>query len=103
MTDLLGTGRDNTVVYRIVWPSGEVRWVRSAATLQYDSGVAVRAVGFIIDVTEAKRTELAMRNANNALQQRTQILARQNLQDPLTGIANRRYLTFIKISVVAGV
>jgi PAS domain S-box-containing protein len=85
-------GADYAVVFRIVRPNGDVRWVRSAAHLQHKDGTPMRAVGFIVDVTDAWRGELALRNANRNLEKERRSLARQALEDPLTGVANRRHL-----------
>lgn len=91
--ELMAANRDYAITFRIVRPDGEVRWVRSAACLVQDAtGAAVRAVGFVLDVTDARRGELALRDANRALQAEKSWLARQNLEDALTGIANRRHL-----------
>jgi len=91
--ELIATNKDYAIEFRILRPSGEVRWVRSAACLvQNEEGVPARAIGFVIDVTDARRGEMALRDANRLLQEEKSSLARQSLEDPLTGIANRRYL-----------
>ncbi len=66
------------MTFRIVRPDGEIRWIRSAASVVRDEGGApLRAVGFITDITDA--------------QQAAASLKRQTLEDPLTGLANRRH------------
>jgi diguanylate cyclase (GGDEF)-like protein len=91
--DLISAHRDYAIVFRIVRPDGDVRWVRSAAcVIQDKEGAPSRAVGFVVDITDARRGELALRAANRALEEEKTSLVRQNLEDPLTGIANRRYL-----------
>ena len=46
------------VEYRVVWPNGEVRWLRDRAEVKLDaSGRAVRIRGVTQDVTDRKRTE----------------------------------------------
>jgi len=91
--ELIATNKDYAIEFRILRPSGEVRWVRSAACLvQNEEGVPARAIGFVIDVTDARRGEMALRDANRLLQEGKSSLARESLEDPLTGIANRRYL-----------
>ncbi|AZI35750.1 diguanylate cyclase [Caenibius tardaugens NBRC 16725] len=89
--ELVAQKADYGIVFRIVRPNGDIRWVRSAACLQTREGVAVRVVGFVIDITDAWRGELALRDANRALAAEKSSLARQTLEDPLTGIANRRH------------
>ncbi|WP_081831282.1 MULTISPECIES: sensor domain-containing diguanylate cyclase [unclassified Mycobacterium] len=91
--ELVELGQDYSIEYRIIRPDGEIRWVRSTACLITDSReVASRAIGFIVDVTDSRRDEMALRHANEALREAQAGLARQILQDPLTGIANRRVL-----------
>ncbi|MFT3897166.1 MAG: diguanylate cyclase [Thermomonas sp.] len=84
--------QDYSTVFRIVRPDGEVRWVRSVAYLKHESGEPVRAVGFVSDITEARHGQLAQRDAYRALESERMSLARKLLEDPLTGIANRRHL-----------
>lgn len=77
--ELLASDADYGIVFRIVRPNGEWRWVRSAGSVIADSGgTPRRAVGFVIDITEAWLAEAS--------------LQRQTLEDPLTGAANRRRL-----------
>lgn len=52
------TNQSNDLEYRIVQPSGEVRWVWERSRLIYSSiGVASRRDGIISDVTERKKIE----------------------------------------------
>ncbi len=98
ITDLAARDEDYGVEFRILRPDGEIRWVRSLASLSEEAdGVARRATGFVMDITEnvrlrndLKRTcrELATANARLALQKSR--LERLSLTDGLTGIANRR-------------
>ncbi|WP_374525102.1 diguanylate cyclase domain-containing protein [Sphingopyxis sp.] len=65
-------------VFRIVRPDGEVRWIRSAASVVRDrEGAPIRAAGFVVDITDAHHATASLR--------------RQTLEDPLTGLANRRH------------
>ncbi|MBK7006027.1 MAG: PAS domain-containing protein [Burkholderiales bacterium] len=53
--------------YRIVWPDGEVRHVRSAARVVRDgSGRVARLTGVNFDITEVKRSEEALSHAVTA-------------------------------------
>lgn len=77
--NLIAEKRDYNMVFRILRPDGEVRWVRSAARVVEDGeGAGVRAVGFVVDITESRLSEAR--------------LHRQALEDSLTGLANRRGL-----------
>lgn len=91
-SDLLAEDLDYSITFRVVRPNGDIRWVRSLAYLEQKEGRAVRAVGFVADITDAWRGELALRDANRALEEEKTSLARKVLEDPLTGISNRRHL-----------
>jgi diguanylate cyclase (GGDEF)-like protein len=54
--------------------------------------VAIRAIGFILDVTESLHDERALRDANRFLEEERDHFERQSHEDPLTRIANRRAL-----------
>jgi PAS domain S-box-containing protein len=44
--------------YRIVWPTGEVRWINALGDTTYDTdGRALRMAGLCLDITERKRAE----------------------------------------------
>jgi two-component system sensor kinase FixL len=46
------------VEHRIVWPSGEIRWVASKGSMVFDSaGRAIRMLGTVMDATERKQAE----------------------------------------------
>ena len=50
-----------TSEYRIVLPSGEVRWINALGNTTYDkTGQAVRMLGICVDITERKRTDQAL-------------------------------------------
>jgi PAS domain S-box-containing protein len=50
--------KEDTAEYRIVLPSGEVRWIERRGSISYDEkGRPKRVVGVNIDVTERKRAE----------------------------------------------
>lgn len=97
---LAADGQDYGITFRIVRPDGEIRWVRSAASLIHGAGgKPSRAVGFIVDITESRLAEERLRQSNlslqqekEALNQHSEELRRKTLEDPLTGIANRRCL-----------
>lgn len=76
---LLAEKRDYGIDFRVIHPDGAVRWIRSVACIVEDSeGAPSRAVGFVVDVTQSRLAEEA--------------LERIALEDPLTGLANRRRL-----------
>ena len=57
VAELLESGQDYGIVFRIVRPDGEVRWVRSAARLEHQGPRPVRAIGFVVDITERRHSE----------------------------------------------
>ena len=53
---------DMNLEYRIHWPDGEERWLHARGfRIETDSGP--RLIGFVVDVTERKRAELALRHS----------------------------------------
>ncbi len=50
--------------YRVLWPDGSVHWLHSKGTVFLDaSGRPVRSTGVILDITEGKRAEGALRES----------------------------------------
>ncbi|HTV39835.1 MAG TPA: PAS domain-containing protein [Candidatus Sulfotelmatobacter sp.] len=49
------------IEYRIVWPGGEIRWIRARGfQIRDDHGQIIRYAGIITDITERKRAEAAL-------------------------------------------
>ncbi|TCJ38864.1 PAS domain S-box protein [Parafrankia sp. BMG5.11] len=60
----LKDGSDLVSEYRIVRPSGEVRWIASRGAVERDAcGTPVRTAGIVVDVTESKAAEAALRES----------------------------------------
>ena len=58
------------IEYRILWPSGEIRWIRSFGKVVCDlNGEPVRLTGLNIDITERKRGEERQREMEQRLRQ----------------------------------
>jgi PAS domain S-box-containing protein len=54
--------------YRIIWPDGSVRWVEGRGKPVYDEGgQCLRMSGLIVDITERKEAEDALRESEEAL------------------------------------
>ena len=54
----LDAGRDLNLEFRVVWPSGEVRWINDVGRLVYnEEGKPVSMNGIQIDITDRKLTE----------------------------------------------
>ena len=55
--------------YRIIWPDGSLRWVETRGVCLYDgdSG-ATRMLGVVMDITERRKAEDALRSTNEELE-----------------------------------
>ena len=90
---------DYDIVYRIIRPDGEVRWVEAHGTLLCNpAGMPQRLVGVCVDVTERRRSEeqlhemiLALRDADQRKDQFLAMLAHE-LRNPLGPMLNATYL-----------
>lgn len=58
---------DDLVEYRYVNKEGEIRWVNSSSTTLYEDNLPVGKTGFIIDITEKKRSEEKLEQQNERL------------------------------------
>ncbi len=64
--------REFNTEFRIVWPDGSIHNIRAMARVQWDSsGRPVRMVGTNWDITEQKRVEASLREANRQLEEAT--------------------------------
>lgn len=58
------SGNDLISEYRALRPDGEVRWIASRGAIARDeSGAPIRAAGIVVDVTESKLAEAALRES----------------------------------------
>jgi len=77
---------------RLVRAGGDIRYVRSRGVAQRDEQGNVTSVfSAVIDITEQKRVEDALLNANLQAEQANQALRAMALVDALTGLPNRRH------------
>jgi PAS domain S-box-containing protein len=65
--DPSGDGRFD-VDYRIVRPSGEVRWISSRSQTYFEGAQPKRTIGATLDITERKQTEAAMQLRDQAME-----------------------------------
>ena len=61
------TGCDYDVEYRVVWPSGDVRWVMVRGRAAYEGGKPRRMLGVSLDITERKRMHEALLQSESEL------------------------------------
>jgi len=63
----LGTGVEYPVIYRMKNKSGEIRWVRTRTKPRIENGAFIGAIGTLIDVTDQKQMEEALRESEQRL------------------------------------
>ncbi len=74
--------------WRILWPDGSVRWVAGRGSAFFDkSGRPLRMLGINIDITERKRAEEALKEADRNKDQFLATLAHE-LRNPLAPVRN---------------
>lgn len=62
-------GAISDLAYRLVWPDGQVRWVRDHAyPVRHADGVVERVVGTVRDITDRKQADLELARTHRALQ-----------------------------------
>jgi PAS domain S-box-containing protein len=88
--------------YRVVWPDGSVRWIADRGVFQYESdGQGTRMLGIMMDITDRKRAEEALRESEGryrgVVQNTTAVILRV---DPggIIRFANERALQFFGYS-----
>jgi PAS domain S-box-containing protein len=81
------------VEWRLVRPTGEIRWVQTNGNVYFNTeGVVERVVGFIVDIDDRKRQELALieaeRAASAASEAKAQFLANMSheIRTPMNGV-----------------
>jgi len=89
--------QEDTAEYRIVLPTGEVRWIERRGSISYDEeGRPERVVGVNIDVTERKRAEECQRSLVAELDHRVKnALATVSSVVSQTAIGNGSVVNFV--------
>ena len=74
--------------HRIVRPDGSVRWISAIGEFHYDAqGTPVRMIGVLMDITDRKRAEEALREADRQKNEFIAMLGHE-LRNPLAPIRN---------------
>jgi PAS domain S-box-containing protein len=83
------------IEYRVVWPDGMVRWVRAKGRALFEgagpAGRAARFLGTVLDVTDRKHAEEALKDADQRKDQFLAMLAHE-LRNPLGPLLNAVHL-----------
>lgn len=77
---------DYQAEYRVIWPNGTERWVVSYGRPFFaEDGTPLRIIGLVQDITDRKRTEAALRQLNEELENRVtaEVEARETAQSRL--------------------
>lgn len=93
ITQAIQEKRPHSIEYRVLRQDGSVRWVSSRGTVVLnEQGEAIRKVGALTDISEQKRTEAALRLAEErfriALQHTPIIVFNQDLERRYTWVYN---------------
>jgi diguanylate cyclase (GGDEF)-like protein/PAS domain S-box-containing protein len=76
--------------YRIISRDGRTVWIHDAAVVVFDGdGKPQYAQGYMLDVTERKRSEAALRRSQQKLEEQLEQIEYQALHDALTDLPNR--------------
>ena len=80
--------------YRVVWPDGSVHWATGYGRFHYNAeGKAIRATGMVLDTTELKRAEQAVRRTVERLELlaevSSQLLASDRPQEIVDSLCRR--------------
>ncbi|WP_421988559.1 PAS domain-containing protein [Roseococcus sp.] len=74
LTELAASQENYGIVFRIVRPDGEVRWVRSTAcVIAGSAGIPHRAVGVLQDITQSRLAEQELQDSYDFLRQAEQL------------------------------
>src|SRR5262249_52512617 len=85
-------GSPYEIEFRIVRPSGEVRWIATSGRVLYDAaGKPVRMLGATLDTTERTQAEEALREADRRKDEFLAMLGHE-LRNPLAPIQNALHI-----------
>lgn len=85
-------GEDHQIEYRIVWRDGSVHWVEGRGKVDRDAGGApVRVVGVCSDITQRKRAEEALKEADRQKDEFLAMLSHE-LRNPLAALTTAAHV-----------
>jgi diguanylate cyclase (GGDEF)-like protein/PAS domain S-box-containing protein len=94
LQDLFEEYNDYRIEYRLCCENGAIKWVGERGTFIFDRFKEIACVDSVIfDINDRKELELQFAKINRSLSQAKDVLFRQALHDPLTGLGNYRLLT----------
>ncbi len=89
----LNNEKDFDIDFRVIWPSGDVRYIKANAQVQRDkNGQAVRMIGINYDITDRKQSieklEYAVKKAEVANEAKSEFLANMSheIRTPMNGV-----------------
>ncbi len=86
-------GYKKELEYRIIRKDGEIRWIHSFdCNILSEDHTMQMVQGLMVDITDSKNQELALEKANKKINQQNRKLKELSMTDPLTGLANRRFM-----------
>jgi len=62
-----GGGPEYEHEYRVIWPNGTVRWIHAKGSATFEHGRALRMAGIVLDVTDRRHHEEALRTNEQRL------------------------------------
>lgn len=67
--DAISGTKDFDTIFRVIWPNGEVHWIKAEATIVRDhKGNPIKMIGINEDITDLKTTQLQLIKSEESLQ-----------------------------------
>jgi PAS domain S-box-containing protein len=69
IAESINNGTPLDIEYRIIGPSGQIRWIKALGKTVYSVGKPVRMAGICLDITERRQAEIQLRKLWSAVEQ----------------------------------